>query len=1062
LLGALLGLAAPAARAAELQGATTAIRTIQEALAAPPPGEAQTGLSLPAAEQLQHDLEAFAAAQDEMPPEQAATTWLELWDRAAAYADPRALSRLAGPANPALRYALFSREGGLPGAVIAALPGPDAWPLLAERVAARPLPAPKAAGAELSLRLLIAFINQDAAAMAKMLDEHASRLLELEDWQRERAQRQVATLRRKVEGMGAAPTADVVARFAQTLASWKAAGGAPRTLHVPDLVGLAGEARAEALLREALALPGLRLSVAGGGATLALAQRVALSLAGKLQTAQWDLIDSPEAVELYEAMVEQFPEAEATAGEAADEPDPADEFLEAGRYDEEQMAGWAVRERGSATDVYLLGLLHRGRLDEAAALADKLLRQNNLERVRPGALSNDFWRLAPEWVEPAVLFEFCGRVFAAAPASANLPWREYARLGTQQGKGDEPVRALEQACAVATLSASERAELRGKLVDVYLARDAVEPAVALLRQESPADVKDLPREARLRALDRYRESGERLARLGKLQERPEWFEEGLRMAGQAYDAMLMSVPGDEALAAEAVGYRAVEFVRLLTENGRYLEAEKRMLANLRAVAVAREDDRGDDEGAAAFVAPGNLLSIVLRELIRLYHAAGRHQDVLALFESAPWWGADDLARMGDDSDLRLAAAAALHALGRDAEATPVLKALLCESPDTDKAYELLLACGGNDLVAWLDWLYERDRFEERPLIWKAVLQFKAGQLAEAERTARQALAVDPTDGEQAAGERGRGYAVLADILKAQGRAEDATFFANVVEAVRMAERGDEFASAGLTRRSLPLYEQAATRFLDAYCVQWRLAEQLYAQGDRAGAEKHYRIAFERLPEQFGQVASLCFGCEGVFERAQSRGVAEEVLERLEKEGPKRPQVYYLLGELRQAQGRLDEAYRYYRRATAADPGYLDAWSKAYDLARQLHVPRRERDVMVLTLLRLDPLQRHSESSVMEGAEGISNLKALAVVLRGNRRFLVPPPATLLPLPASKAARATAAQSSAALRERIAEAELRQSSSGGGDGWDERQVPRIGQVLTTHDTVRAILALGMER
>ena len=41
-------------------------------------------------------------------------------------------------------------------------------------------------------------------------------------------------------------------------------------------------------------------------------------------------------------------------------------------------------------------------------------------------------------------------------------------------------------------------------------------------------------------------------------------------------------------------------------------------------------------------------------------------------------------------------------------------------------------------------------------------------------------------------------------------------------------------------------------------------------GNLAEARKHYEIAFRRMPEQFGQVASFCFGCEGVFNHPESR------------------------------------------------------------------------------------------------------------------------------------------------------------------------------------------------
>ena len=67
-----------------------------------------------------------------------------------------------------------------------------------------------------------------------------------------------------------------------------------------------------------------------------------------------------------------------------------------------------------------------------------------------------------------------------------------------------------------------------------------------------------------------------------------------------------------------------------------------------------------------------------------------------------------------------------------------------------------------------DELFARDQFEERPLIWKAHVLRQQKKLDDAEKTIRQAIAIDPSDGEEGRGDRMRAYAELADILDAQG------------------------------------------------------------------------------------------------------------------------------------------------------------------------------------------------------------------------------------------------------------------------------------------------------
>jgi tetratricopeptide (TPR) repeat protein len=317
-------------------------------------------------------------------------------------------------------------------------------------------------------------------------------------------------------------------------------------------------------------------------------------------------------------------------------------------------------------------------------------------------------------------------------------------------------------------------------------------------------------------------------------------------------------------------------------------------------------------------------------------------------------------------------------------------------PADDEAYALLVDIRGLDLIPWLDEVYARDRFEERPLIWKAHLLLKANRLEEAEATVRKALQVDPTDGEQKKGDRVRGYAVLAEILKAEGKAEDAAFFERVVKSVRIAEKGDTFTELGLLSRSRDLYGQAASEFADAYCVQWRLGERLYALGDVEGAKEHYRIAFERMPEQFGQVASFCFGCEGVFARRESRSVAETVFMHLAETMPDKPQVHFMLGQLRQAQGREAEAYKHYKDAVAKDPDYLDAWKKIRELQNDLFLPRAEMDPVVLRMFRLDPLNRHGSGDLRD----VADMKKMWETVASVGKFSLATPKSLLALPES--------------------------------------------------------------
>jgi len=180
-------------------------------------------------------------------------------------------------------------------------------------------------------------------------------------------------------------------------------------------------------------------------------------------------------------------------------------------------------------------------------------------------------------------------------------------------------------------------------------------------------------------------------------------------------------------------------------------------------------------------------------------------------------------------------------------------------------------------------------------------------------------------------------------------------------------------------------------------VQWRLAERLSSIGDLDGARMHYEIAFERMPEQFGQVANFCFGCEGVFTHQQSVSVAEDVLTRVAKLSPNKPQVHYLLGQLREAQGRKGEAYFHFRRAAELDPRYLDAWKSAYELRNDVFLSQEEMDDIALRMVRLDPLNRHSRLDPGE----ITDVKGLWTIYQDTAMDRIVPQKRLYTLTGSK-------------------------------------------------------------
>ena len=152
-----------------------------------------------------------------------------------------------------------------------------------------------------------------------------------------------------------------------------------------------------------------------------------------------------------------------------------------------------------------------------------------------------------------------------------------------------------------------------------------------------------------------------------------------------------------------------------------------------------------------------------------------------------------------------------------------------------------------------------------------------------------------------------------------------------------------------------------------------------------------------MPEQFGEMASFCLGCENAFSNPESRSVGEKVLLELEKKPPVRPQLFYLLGQLREKQQRLPEACDYYRKTVNADPDYIDAWRRLAALGEKTPLPAAERDTIALTLLRLQPV-----TAVRGESPTASDSAKLWNQAKENLKFAMPEPAALLPLKASQA------------------------------------------------------------
>lgn len=341
-------------------------------------------------------------------------------------------------------------------------------------------------------------------------------------------------------------------------------------------------------------------------------------------------------------------------------------------------------------------------------------------------------------------------------------------------------------------------------------------------------------------------------------------------------------------------------------------------------------------------------------LVRVYDAAARPDDVLAMLDGWPKWKADDLSAVIRDQsgEIGICAARALVVKGRNWEAVDILKEVIKADPTRDAAYALLLKLVPGECETYLRDLAGNLPFEERPLIWLAQRYSDVGRLYEGEAAIRKAIAIDPSDGEMGKGDRMRAYRVLGEIQRKQGKTDEAEFMAKIDKAIRLSEDADDWWGAGMNRRAMEMYGQALEFFADAYCIQSRLALRYESVGDSENALKHYQRAFELMPDSFGRIESHCFGCEGAFRSPTAQGVAERVFTALAAKPDAKAQVFYLLGYLRDSQGRGAESVEYFRKAVEKDPDYVNALDKLAGNAETGGLSREEADRVRLKLLEL--------------------------------------------------------------------------------------------------------------
>lgn len=930
------------APAADYLGASAALAKAEAEAAAASKGRTEDA-PVDSPRKIFTDFEVFKAAAN-LAPKDAATQWLALLNRTYS---PKLRPGVPAPEEYRLDFRKF----------VSVLPPPPAWLALGEAMGAQETSDRASEGRKAALLWFAHRLQGNAAAMFEDYQTLATLNESVSPSYAPQGVNylfQMQTILFQVSDDGSA-VLRILNRNLERASHSSDSNVRNRPLQIPDLVSLIGRAKAAQFLKRAFAESPVPLEIRDSYETRKLAREVAAENISTLKVAPWNLAESMDAGALYAALATKF----------------------GGQGDQGDFR--------RARNLEPLRLLIAGKTVEAVAL------WKAIAASEPVAFPYGTLEKIGRGDGAIAVSEFFHDILIQRP---ELPyWGDYIKISVRAGQSAPMMTLLRATLDRQDLPKATRGKLDRHYADALLATGQVDEGVAELLKA--AHLPNQPRQA-----DEYPRltpfgAAERAARIGLLYQRKEWIDQGVALARESLEGT-----HDQGEARE----NALALAKLLLDLDRGAEAEGVLIDTLAAALTRRENrSRYFDDRAAD----------ILCALVGVYSAADRSSDVLDLLQRATMWRAADLAQIlarpcyigqRRSSSLGACTARALLHTGQADRARPIVDTLIYDDAGSDRVYELLLELDKAGAIPILDKAYASDPFQERPLIWKAQLLFDAGKYEEAEKVARQAIKIDPSDGEEGPGDRMRVYAILADILEARGNATDAKIFRGVVQAIRLSEEADSYYAAGLVSQAVAMYQKSLGFFSDAYCIQSRLALRLLELGDWAGAEEHYRRAYELMPDSFGRVESHCFGCERAFAGEKQQTLAQRVFAKMAAERPTNPQIHYLLGYLYFEQNRYAEALSEFERAVKLDPDYLNAWKKIAAIGAQTHLPASLRNSCALNIIRLDPRGKHASLEL----GGVTDLAAIWEELERRAGDFPSSPGDLYPLKASAEALASMA------------------------------------------------------
>ncbi len=856
--------------------------------------------------QWEEEVKQFAKNRDQLEGKEAITTWLNLYERM--WQIPRAIPTKDGTLKKDRRL----------NALITALPNPDHWKGLLKKTKGR---KKDQTVPQYILMYITSFLNGKEKAMGAALEDMASGLETLPEIQRTQSRTTIEGLTDQLRTISGS-TQERLDHFYSTLSKNP---DYVELVKIIDLVAIAGEEKAASVLEDVLIRSNKSIQIDKGSATLSLAKAFALEHINDLKRAQWNLAHNVDALGLYEALDQRFP-----VDKSADGTKTVAKISGHYAYDD-------TLDRTIAKAYYMIGLIIAGQQERAKEVA------RDLGLTSEAAIHYQATLALRKAGYTREIYQFLTELLKEEPLS-NM-WEYYIPIAVEAGESASTIERLKEALSNENIGLDVKMKLTKFLYKAHLSLDQYDEAQKLIRSVS-LDVKLMDSSDKQYA---YLNLAARLAatevHAGRLMNNKKWVDHGLKM----YRRCLERRPsGEDARRDRYFSYLILG--KLMMQSGKTKKAEK-------VIGQFVLDQLEQDPELTGSNDRWNLHEAGVT-LLRLYHKEGRFDDILTFIDQYPYFTITDARNFINDgkskkTNIAFIIANAFYQKGDKDTAVKIAKEILLFKKGHDPSYELITnVLEAQEALAFLDLQYKRDQFEERPLIFKAEIYLKQRRLNQAFSTIEQAIAIDPSDGEQGKDRRMRAYKVYGAIMAAMGNQKKSEFFKQVVTAIRASERADEYYANGMITRALEIYRESLNTFEDAYCIQSRLAIRLEGVGRYKEAQEHFIKAYTLMPDSFGRRESHCFGCELVFSNKRRQSIAQDVFSNLLQKDPDNPKIHYLMGYLRMEEGNVREARGLFKKATELDPLYINAWKKRKATMPSITISKEEKDEIIFNILKL--------------------------------------------------------------------------------------------------------------